>query len=34
MKELYVIANPDPQKTMPKLMSTRFDKVALVKGVE
>ena len=34
MKELYVIANPDPEKTMPKLMSTRFDKAALVKGVE
>ena len=34
MKELYVIANPDPGKVMPKIMSTRFDKAALIKGDE
>ena len=32
MKDLFIIGNPSPEKVMPKLMSVRFDKAALVKG--
>ena len=32
MKDLFIIGNPLPEKVMPKLMSVRFDKAALVKG--
>lgn len=31
MKELFIVANPDPAKTMDKLLSVRFDKSALIK---
>ena len=34
MKGLFVVANPDPASVMPKLLSTRFDRVALVKEGE
>ena len=32
MKDLYIVGNPDHKKVITKLMSTRFDKVALLKG--
>jgi hypothetical protein len=31
MKELVVAARPDPKEVIPYLLSTRFDKSALVK---
>jgi hypothetical protein len=30
MKELFVVAKPDPSEVMPYLMTSRFDKKAMV----